>query len=66
MNHLRIEIDLIFESLGWCLMNNIEEKALNAIDVDGMLSFLCKMIAVPSLEGSEGEVLWNGSGPVGY
>jgi len=37
-------------------MNNIEEKALNAIDVDGMLSFLCKMIAVPSLDGSEGEV----------
>jgi acetylornithine deacetylase len=37
-------------------MNSMEEKVLNAIDVDGMLSFLCKLIAIPSLDGSEGEV----------
>lgn len=33
-----------------------EERVLNAIDIDGMLSFLCKIISIPSLNGSEGEV----------
>jgi acetylornithine deacetylase len=33
-----------------------EQKALNAIDMDGMLAFLGKLISFPSLDGSEAEV----------
>lgn len=34
-------------------MNEIEERVLQAIDVQGMLDFLCNLIAVPSLVGDE-------------
>lgn len=34
-------------------MNRLERQVLDAIDVEGMLSFLCRLIAVPSLGGDE-------------
>jgi acetylornithine deacetylase len=34
-------------------MNQIEERVLQAIDVQGMLDFLCSLIGVPSLVGDE-------------
>jgi acetylornithine deacetylase len=34
-------------------VQEIEERVLNAIDVDGMLEYLCELIAVPSLVGEE-------------
>lgn len=34
-------------------MQEIEDRVLNAIDVDGMLEYLCELIAVPSLDGEE-------------
>ena len=38
---------------GGRLMNEIEERVLQAIDVDGMLKYLCDLIAVRSLVGDE-------------
>jgi acetylornithine deacetylase len=35
------------------LMNQVEKRVLQAIDVEGMLDFLCGLIAVPSLVGDE-------------
>jgi acetylornithine deacetylase len=34
-------------------VQEIEERVLNAIDVDGMLEYLCELIAVPSVVGEE-------------
>lgn len=34
-------------------MNRLERQVLDAIDVEGMLSFLCRLIALPSLGGDE-------------
>lgn len=34
-------------------MEEIEERVLNAIDVDAMLRYLCELVAVPSLDGEE-------------
>lgn len=34
-------------------MNRLERQVLDAIDVEGMLSFLCRLIALPSLAGDE-------------
>jgi len=34
-------------------VREIEERVLGAIDVDGMLEYLCQLIAVPSLDGEE-------------
>jgi acetylornithine deacetylase len=34
-------------------MREIEERVLEAIDVEGMLEYLCELIAVPSLPGEE-------------
>jgi acetylornithine deacetylase len=34
-------------------MNEVEERVLQTIDVDGMLAYLCDLIAVPSLVGDE-------------
>ena len=34
-------------------MNQLERQVLDAIDVEGMISFLCRLIAVPSLDGDE-------------
>jgi acetylornithine deacetylase len=34
-------------------MNAMERQVLDAIDVEAMLSFLCRLIAVPSLDGEE-------------
>ena len=36
-------------------MNEIEQRVLDAIDVEGMLAYLCQLIAVPSLGGEETE-----------
>ena len=35
-------------------MNPLERQVLDAIDFEGMISFLCRLIAVPSLDGEEG------------
>ncbi len=37
------------------MISPIEEKVLSAIQLDEMLAFLCELIAVPSLNGSEHE-----------
>lgn len=34
-------------------MDQLERQVLDAIDVEGMISFLCRLIAVPSLDGDE-------------
>ena len=34
-------------------VTEIEERVLNAIDIDGMLKYLCEIIAVPSYGGNE-------------
>ena len=34
-------------------VREIEERVLRAIDVEGMLEYLCELIAVPSLDGEE-------------
>jgi len=34
-------------------MREIEERVLDAIDAEGMLEYLCELIAVPSLDGEE-------------
>ncbi len=34
-------------------MQNIEKRVLDAIDVDGLLNYLCELVAVPSLDGEE-------------
>lgn len=34
-------------------MQPIEQRVLSAIDVDGMLEYLCELIAIPSLGGAE-------------
>src|SRR5919197_918151 len=37
-------------------MNEIEQRVLGAIDIDGMVAFLCELIAIPSLDGQIAEV----------
>lgn len=37
-------------------MNETEQRVLDAIDTDGLLALLCDMIAIPSLDGSAGEL----------
>lgn len=37
-------------------MNETEQRALDAIDMDGLLTLLCELIAIPSLDGSDGEL----------
>jgi acetylornithine deacetylase len=37
-------------------MDAIERRVLDAIDVDGMLAYLCELIAVRSLDGTPGEI----------
>ena len=32
---------------------DIQTRVLNAIDMDGLLSYLCELIAIPSLGGKE-------------
>jgi acetylornithine deacetylase len=34
-------------------MDTVEQRVLDAIDVDGMVQFLCELIAIPSLTGEE-------------
>ena len=34
-------------------MHTIEQRVLEAIDVDGMLGYLCELVAIPSLSGKE-------------
>jgi acetylornithine deacetylase len=34
-------------------MQEIERRVLDAIDVDGLLAYLCELVAVPSLDGEE-------------
>ena len=34
-------------------MENVEQRVLDGIDVDGMLAYLCELVAVPSLDGEE-------------
>ncbi len=34
-------------------MNEIEQRVLNAIDIDGLLAYLCDLVAVRSLDGEE-------------
>jgi len=36
-------------------MNTVEQRVLNTIDFDGMLDYLCKLISIQSLTGSEAE-----------
>ncbi|MBN1486758.1 MAG: peptidase [Anaerolineae bacterium] len=36
-------------------MNTIEQRVLDAIDIDGMLTYLCDLIAIRSLDGEETE-----------
>jgi acetylornithine deacetylase len=35
------------------MMQAIERRVLDAIDIEGMLAFLCELIAIPSLSGQE-------------
>src|SRR5215212_8931331 len=37
-------------------MNEIEQRVLDAIDIDGLVAFLCEIIAIPSLDGQAAEV----------
>jgi acetylornithine deacetylase len=37
-------------------MNNTEQRVLDAIDMDGLLAFLCELVAIPSLDGSPEEL----------
>lgn len=34
-------------------MRAVEERVLDAIDLEGMLAYLCDLVAVPSLDGEE-------------
>lgn len=34
-------------------MGDVEQRVLEAIDVDGLLAYLCELVAVPSLDGEE-------------
>ena len=36
--------------------NEIEQRVLEAIDIDGLVAFLCELIAIPSLDGQAAEV----------
>ena len=36
-------------------MNTVEQRVLDTIDFDGMLDYLCKLISIQSLTGSEAE-----------
>jgi acetylornithine deacetylase len=36
-------------------MNEIEQRVLDAIDIEGMLEYLCQLIGIPSLGGQETE-----------
>src|SRR5215213_1321658 len=38
------------------MSNEIEQRVLDAIDMDGLVAFLCEMIAIPSLDGQSAEV----------
>lgn len=35
------------------MLNEIEHRVLDAIDIEGMLAYLCALVAVPSLDGDE-------------
>jgi acetylornithine deacetylase len=37
-------------------MNDTERRVLDAIDMDGLVAFLCELIAIPSLDGSPAEL----------
>jgi acetylornithine deacetylase len=37
-------------------MDEIERRVLDALDVDGMLAFLCDLVAIPSLDGTPEEI----------
>src|SRR6476659_3448803 len=37
-------------------MNEIEQRVLDAIDIDAMVAFLCELVAIPSLDGQVAEV----------
>jgi acetylornithine deacetylase len=37
-------------------VNEIEQRVLNAIDIDGLVAFLCELVAIPSLDGQAAEV----------
>jgi acetylornithine deacetylase len=37
-------------------MNDVEQRVLDAIDLDGLLAFLCELIAIRSLAGEPGEL----------
>src|SRR3954470_23058078 len=37
-------------------MNATERRVLDAIDMDGLVTLLCEMIAIPSLDGQAAEV----------
>jgi len=36
--------------------NEIEQRVLDAIDIDGLVAFLCELVAIPSLDGQAAEV----------
>ena len=38
------------------LSNETEQRVLDAIDIDGLVAFLCELIAIPSLDGEAAEV----------
>ena len=37
-------------------MNEVEQRVLGAIDMDGLLALLCELVAIPSLDGSADEL----------
>src|SRR5258708_17415629 len=37
------------------MSNEIEQRVLDAIDIDGLVAFLCEMVAIPSLDGQAAE-----------
>src|SRR3712207_230205 len=37
-------------------MNQVEQRVLDAIDIDGLLGLLCELIAIRSLDGQAGEL----------
>jgi len=36
--------------------NEIEQRVLDTIDIDGLVAFLCELVAIPSLDGQAAEV----------
>src|SRR4051812_48650171 len=37
-------------------VNETEQRVLDAIDIDGLVAFLCELVAIPSLDGQDAEV----------